>query len=247
VRLVRAVASACLLLIALWPHVAKAYRPFDGTDADVAELHALELELGPVGYYRMGASHDFVTGGVLNFGFAERFELVLEGFDFAALDNATPRAPNRFTDTSVFVKSVLREGCLQEKLGPSIATEVGPLLPTVNDAKGFGGYAGGIVSTCLARSLIVHWNVEGQILRSTYDFDLFGGVILEPPASTYTVRPVAEFFLEHEFGGAQTYSGLVGAIWTVNAKVAVDAAMREALVGGQNVSEIRAGFTWVIP
>jgi hypothetical protein len=235
------------VLIAAWPSVASAYRPFDGTDGDVAEFHKLELEIQPVGYFRIGDSHDFVVGGVLNYGFAHGFELVAQGFDFAPLDGATPPSRNRFTDTGVFVKTVLRQGCLQEKNGPSLATEVGPLLPTVNDATGFGAYAGGIVSTCMGDSLIVHWNVETQILRATYDFDLFVGAILEPPPSKYVVRPVVELFVERDFGGIQTYSGLVGAIWTVGTKLALDAAMREALIGGQNVSELRAGFTWIVP
>jgi hypothetical protein len=240
-------AAAIVVLIAASPRAARAYRPFDGTDADVAELHTLELEIGPIGYFRMGSVHDLVTGGVVNYGFARRFELVVQGFDFAGLDGATSTAPYKLTDTGVFVKAVLREGCLQDKSGPSVATEVGPLLPTVNGANGLGAYAGGIISTCVSRSLIVHWNVEAQILRSTYDLDLFAGAILEPPPSRHVVRPVVELFIERDFGGAQTYSGLVGAIWTVDSKLALDAAMREALIGGQNVSEIRTGFTWVIP
>jgi hypothetical protein len=77
--------------------------------------------------------------------------------------------------------------------------------------------------------------------------DLFGGAILEPPPSKYVVRPVAEVFVEHDFGGIQTYSGLVGAIWRASEKLAFDVAIREAVVSGQNVSEVRAGFSWAIP
>jgi hypothetical protein len=224
---------------------ARAYRPFDGTDADVAELHEVEIELGPVGYYRAGNTHFFVTGGVLNFGLAPRVELVLQGFDYVPLDTAS--GLNQFSDTGFFVKSVWREGCLQGKGGPSFATEIGPLLPTVHGSTGFGAYVGGIVSTCLGDSLIVHWNAEFQIARQTHDLDLFGGTILEPPPSKYVVRPVAEVFVEHDFGGIQTYSGLVGAIWRASEKLAFDVAIREAVVSGQNVSEVRAGFSWAIP
>jgi hypothetical protein len=225
---------------------AKAYRPFDGTDADVAELHELEIEIGPVGYYRQRSTHDFVSGGVLNFGFLPGFELVLQGLDYYPLDSGTT-TPNKFTDTGVFVKHVWRDGCLQQKEGPSIATEIGPLLPTVHDGSGFGAYVGGILSTCLGESLIIHWNAEAQILRTTYDLDLFGGAILEPPPSKYVVRPVVEVFVEHDFGGIQTYSGLVGVIWRVSEKLALDAAFREAILAGQNVSEVRAGFSCAIP
>jgi hypothetical protein len=243
---VRVRASAVGVLLFVFPLSASAYRPFDGTDADVAELHELELEFGPIGYYRLGKSHDFVSGGVLNFGFYRGFELVLQGFDFFPLD-ANTTARNKFTDTGVFVKTVWRNGCLQEEGGPSFATEVGPLLPTVHDGSGFGAYVGAILSTCVGDSLIVHWNAEAQILRTTYDLDLFAGAIFEPPPSKYVVRPVVELFVEHDFGGIQTYSALAGAIWRVNEKLALDAAIREAAIAGQPVSEVRAGFSWAIP
>jgi hypothetical protein len=44
------VARRLLLAVALaaaWPRGARGYRPFDGTDAAVAERGAVELELGP--------------------------------------------------------------------------------------------------------------------------------------------------------------------------------------------------------
>jgi hypothetical protein len=234
------------LVLLLWPRGASAYRPFDGTDADVAGLYELELEMGPVGYYRQGKLHDFVSGGVINFGWANRFELVLQGFDYLPLD-AGSLAPNKFTDTGVFVKYIWRNGCLQEKEGPSFATETGMLLPTVHDARGFGAYAGGILTTCVGESLVIHWNAEVQILRASYDLDLFAGAIVEPPSSKNLVRPVAEVFVEHDFGGMQTYSALVGAIGRASEKLSLDVAIREALIGGQNASEIRAGFSWTIP
>ncbi len=44
--------SACVLalLIVFASNDARAYRPFDGTDADVAAKGELELEIGPLGY-----------------------------------------------------------------------------------------------------------------------------------------------------------------------------------------------------
>ena len=138
------------------------------------------------------------------------------------------------------MKTVWRQGCLQDKDGPSFATEAGPL--TINDTKGFGAYVGGIVSTCPDEALIIHQNAEVQILPQTFDLDLYGGAILEPPPSKYVIRPVAEFFVEHNFGGIQTYSALVGGIWQLSDKLALDAAIREALIAGKNVSEVRAGL-----
>jgi hypothetical protein len=245
VRAVRAAGVVVMGVVCLWASSASAYRPFDGTDADVAELHEWEFEMQSVGYYRAGGSQYFEPGGVLNYGLLPRVELVLQGFAFVPIEAGS--GPNRFTETGLFAKIVWREGCLQEKEGASFATETGPLLPTINDTKGFGAYAGGILSTCFGEALIVHWNAEVQILPQTYNLDLFGGAILEPTPSKYVVRPVAEVFVEHDFGGIQTYSGLVGGIWRVSEKLALDLAVRKALISGESVTEVRAGFSLAIP
>ncbi len=245
VRAVRAVWLFVFGVVCVWPSSASAYRPFDGTDADVAQTHEWEFEMQSVGYYRSEGSEYFVPGGVLNYGLFPRVELVLQAFAFVR--TVSGAGPNRFTDTGLFAKIVWREGCLQEKEGLSFATETGPLLPTINDTKGFGAYAGGILSTCFGEALIAHWNAEAQIRPQAYNLDLFGGVILEPPPSKYVVRPVVEVFVEHDFGGIQTYSGLVGGIWRVTEKLALDVAVREALTAGQSVTEVRAGFSLAVP
>jgi hypothetical protein len=242
---VRLSAGAVGVLLLPWPVEAAAYRPFDGTDADVAELHELELEREPVAYLGTGGGHYLVSGGVLNYGLLPRVELVLQGFNFAPLDPQS--GPDRFTETAAFAKVVLREGCLQGGTGPSFAAEAGPLLPTVNDARGFGAHAAGILSTCLGDALIVHWNLQVELLPGTFDPDVFAGAILEPPPPKYVVRPVAELYVERTFPGPQRYSALAGGIWQVSAKIALDAALRQALVDGRSESEVRAGFTLVIP
>jgi hypothetical protein len=224
-----------------WTPDARAYRPFDGTDADVAAVGEWEFEMQTIGYYRAGSSRYFDPGGVVNYGVMPRVELVLQGFDFVPYD--TLSGPNKLTDTALFAKTVWREGCLQRRDGPSFATEVGPLLPSINGPKGFGGYAGAILSTCIDETLVIHWNIEVQILPETYDLDLFGGAILEPPPHLHAVRPVAELFTERDFGGVQTYSLLAGAVWQVDEHLALDLAARGAVVNGQTVNELRAGFS----
>jgi hypothetical protein len=59
----------------------------------------------------------------------------------------------------------------------------------------------------------------------------------------FVVRPVAEPFVERDFGGVQTYSVLAGAIWRVTKNLARDVAVRDAVINRQNVSELRAGFS----
>src|SRR2546429_3872977 len=80
-RWVRGVAALPLtLLLACWCSAAQAYRPFDGTDAAVAETGEVEIELGPVGYLRDGADRTlFAPNARINYGFTPGWEAVLEG------------------------------------------------------------------------------------------------------------------------------------------------------------------------
>ncbi len=63
-----------------WAPNAAAYRPFDSTDASVAEAGRLEVELGPLGYLAEGQEH-FLVAPILiaNLGLSRRWELVLQG------------------------------------------------------------------------------------------------------------------------------------------------------------------------
>jgi hypothetical protein len=51
-------------------------------------------------------------------------------------------------------------------------------------------------------------------------------------------------FYEREWGVAETASGLAGAIWQVNDKLAFDIALRDVRVNGHTVNELRAGVTF---
>jgi hypothetical protein len=50
------------------PRSARAYRPFDQTDAGVAETGDVELELGPVGYLHDPTGSTYIPGIILNYG-----------------------------------------------------------------------------------------------------------------------------------------------------------------------------------
>src|ERR1700758_3209437 len=81
-RWLRTVALLVLVgSVAVTPwHPAWAYRPFNGTDAAVADPGEVEIELQPAGRLREGSSTTLVAPAtVLNFGFAERWEAVVEG------------------------------------------------------------------------------------------------------------------------------------------------------------------------
>src|SRR2546426_12619554 len=68
------------IFIISWPGHSLAYRPFDWTDAAVADIGELEIEFGPVGFRRTDTERTVIAPAyVLNYGFAKNWELVLEG------------------------------------------------------------------------------------------------------------------------------------------------------------------------
>jgi hypothetical protein len=236
------IAGAILLslLAAAWSHAAHAYRPFDGTDAAVTDPGVVEIELGPSQYLELGSTHLLVAPDVvLNYGIGERWELVLQSRLTDGLDTDSPGV--RLLGNGVFLKGVLREGSLQDKPGPSIATEFGLLLPPLGDEPGTGASFAAIVSQRWP-SLTVHLNAQAAMTRQQNP-DMAFSLIVEG-SHDWTIRPVAELFYEREFRGSEAGSLLVGAIWQVRDNVAFDVGLRAGWIDGQPLREIRAGVTF---
>jgi hypothetical protein len=172
---------------------------------------------------------------VFNFGLSEDWEAVLEGQEQTPL---SPQGPTSLTAAGAFLKHALIPGSLQDKTGPSVATEFGVLLPDNMGDSGVGASLAGIVSQRWDWGTI-HVNGEAAPTRD-HHADLFVGAILEGP-SKWTVRLVAELFYEKAFGEEETVSGLVGLIWQVSDKLSFDVAFRHALTNSHPVNEVRAG------
>ncbi len=224
----------------IWCGDAAAFRPFDGTDAAVVEPNKIEVELGPVEYVREADERRLTAPNVrLNYGFAERWEAVLEGQTAHGLSAAARRASQ--IENGFFLKGVLREGGLQDKSGPSIATEFGVLLPGINDQHGTGGSVAGIISQRW-EALTLHLNAAAAVTRQQHA-DLFLSAIAEGPHD-WQVRPVAEVVYERDFGRLETKSALIGAIWQVRDDLAVDVGLRGGRVNDHTLAEIRAGLTF---
>jgi hypothetical protein len=237
-----AAASLLVLGVSACIRPAFAYRPFDGTDAAVAEPGELEVELQPAGVRRDGSTKTLVgPWTVLNFGLNDGWEAVFEGRGETPLASS---GPTGFTQGGAFLKHVVVPGSLQDKTGPSVATEFGVLLPDSTGDSSVGASWAGIVSQRWDWGT-VNFNVETALTRD-HHADVFIGTILEGP-SKWKVRPVAEVFYEKEFGQEETVSGLVGLIWQANDKLSFDVAYRYAVTNGHPVNEIRAGLTFGFP
>jgi hypothetical protein len=234
--------SVIALSLTAWSAPASAYRPFDGTDAAVAAPGELEIELQPAGRLRDSAATSLIAPAtVFNYGLSEGWEAVLEGQGQTPL---SPSGPTSLTAAGAFLKHVLQPGSLQDKTGPSIATEFGVLLPDSTGSSGVGARLAGIVSQRWDWGTI-HLNAETALTRD-HRADLFLGGIIEGP-SKWSIRPVAEFFYENEFGRSETISGLVGLIWRVRDDLSFDVGLRHALTNGHPVNEVRAGLTFGFP
>lgn len=219
-----------------WLPSALAYRPFDSTDPAVADVGNFEIELSPLSFRHDGGGATWIAPQLrLNYGFAQDWEVVLEG------QSEYPRhEPGSVVENALSLKSVLREGSLQDKPGPSLATELSLLLPGINSESGVGAAITGIVGQKWDWGAI-HFNVAAELSRD-HRAGVFLGTIVEGPGD-WKVRPVAEVVYQREFGLGEEVAGLIGFIWQVKDALAFDFAVRQASVAGKPETEIRAGIT----
>ena len=233
---------AIVIFAAGWAPPAAAYRPFDGTDAAVADVGEVEIELQPAGLSRENSQNTLIAPFIVyNYGFAERWELVVQG---QAETPLTTTDPTSLTNAGIFLKYVLQPGVLQDKSGPSIATEFGPLLPGINGEPGMGFSWAGIMTQRWDWGTI-NYNVETNLTRD-HHAELFLDAIIEGPFK-WPIRPVAEIFYDNAFGVAQEISGLIGAIWQIRDNLSFDVGLRHALINGRPLNELRAGVTFGFP
>jgi hypothetical protein len=233
----RSLALALLAGMSVWPAPVLAYRPFDSTDAAVADKGAFEVELSPLRYRHDDDGTAWITPSTrLNYGFAEDWEVVLEG-----QAEHFSRMRSRLTEAALSVKSVVQEGSLQEKSGWSFASEGSILLPGINAEDGAGFEWTGIASRRWDWGM-VHFNVAPELTRDRR-LGIFTGVILEGP-DDWPVRPVAEVNYQREFSTTEETSILVGAIWKVREHLAFDLGFRHAWVNRRPDEQVRAGLTF---
>jgi hypothetical protein len=219
------------------PQSALAYRPFDSTDPDVAKKGDVEIEASPLSYRNGDMERTWIIPQLrLNYGFAENWEVVLEG-----QGEQSKGERGRLVGNALSVKTILKEGSLQEKDGASIALETSLLLPGINDENGAGVEITGIVGQKFSWGA-VHVNLAGALTRDHHG-EIFFGTILEGP-DKWPVRPVAEFVYERAGGRHEETALLGGAIWEVKDGLAFDAAIRFARNDGRPETEIRAGITF---
>jgi hypothetical protein len=226
-----------LLGCVIWPASAWAYRPFDSTDAAVADLGDVEVELSPAGFRHGDAGPTWISPAArLNYGFAQDWEVVLEG-----QSEHPEHERSALVENALSLKTVLREGSLQDKSGLSLATEGAVLLPGINDQSGAGLGLTGIAGQRWEWGSL-HVNLGASRNRDGHG-EIFLGTILEGPAD-WAVRPAVEFVYDREFESMEKISLLAGLIWQASDKLAFDLGVRQARVNSRPETEVRAGLTF---
>ena len=233
--LATAVALACLA------SSAHAYRPFDGTDAAVAEEGVFELEAGAGRTHIGNVYSQALPSLVFNYGLPHDTEIVLEGQFNHQVGAAVDGPRNSLGDTQFSVKHVFVKGSLQDGTGPSVASECAVLLPEVHGSSGSGGECAAIVSNKWD-ALSLHLNM-GLGRTREHDWARTVSLIAEGPEK-WVVRPVAEVLAERDSNGARLNSTLVGAIYQHGDDLAIDLAFRRARSSDGNFNEVRVGLTW---
>ena len=219
---------------------AYAYRPFDGTDAAIADPKELEFEFQPAGLLIESSQRSLVAPALIaNLGVVESWEMVGQGQVEVPISGGS----TRITEDAILAKHIMRPGSFQEKSGPSMAIEFGALLPERHGDAHLGAVSDFILSES-TRWGAFHVNVQPGLATDAH-FDLFLDLILEGPHS-WTVRPAAELFLDRHYDASETRSALIGAIWQVREKLAVDVGVRRADMDAGAITELRAGVTFSV-
>ncbi|TMB34679.1 MAG: hypothetical protein E6J58_18185 [Deltaproteobacteria bacterium] len=164
-----------------------AYRPFDGTDGDVADVGEFELEMGPAHFLSSPEGRYIVAPAtVLNLGVARGLELVVDFKDFVGLQSVAGQPRMRLLDTDIFLKGILRRGTLQGESGVSIALEAGPLLPELGGTRGLGAQAN-LITSYRWEALSLHLNTSAALTRD-HQLDGFVWARFTPITNSGTTR-----------------------------------------------------------
>jgi hypothetical protein len=146
----------------------------------------------------------------------------------------------------LFVKTVVRDGVLQDRSGASVAIEAGVLLPSTAAGERRAGFAGLAIVSVTAGPVLIHVNGGGGVSREAPSAFPIWGVIGELPI-TETLRVAGEIngeSVENDVAGA---SALLGTIWDVPGHpLTVDAGVRCGLTSAADDWAVTLGFTYAL-
>ena len=234
--------SVALVLAAVLfaPGPALAYRPFDGTDADVAEAKTVEVEVAPAEVLSQEGSHAFRAPSLaLSFGLGGGYELGLDGANVVT-PHPEPGEPRmQFIDAAVALKKLVRGGTLQEKHGPSVATEFELEFPGRGQSH-LGSELRGILSTAGPPGVV---HLQAALERTPEGLNTATGGFIIESAERNGLHAAAELGIEAERAGLPTESALLALVFVAHEGLMLDLGVDFSRSGDEHATELRAGFT----
>jgi hypothetical protein len=234
--------AICLLgtICCFFARSAAAYRPFNSTDAAVADSGKSEVELGADYMNNRDGNTVAVPSLRYNYGFAPRWEATLEG----SLQVFDPASRNgvQLLASQFDIKGVLLEGPLQHAAHPiSLGVELSALLPETHSDSGLGG-EGILLAGFRTGKFTWHLNAGGGIERRTLEPLGIWGVIVEHPLND-SLRLALEVNGESGRATPANNSTLLGILWE-HRGVTYDAGFRYGLTKAAPKYTFTAGLTF---
>lgn len=216
-----------------------AYRPYDSTDADVADDDEVEIEFG---WQETDFDRESANGGrvVFNLGIGRDREMVIEG-GWVHMRSSSGDSSSAIEGVGAFLKQIHRRGSLQGESGFSLASECGFRLPTRSEEIGAGGECL-LVASHEISALAIHINA-GLAYETDHRWSRSVGLIIEG-AGARRLKPGIEVLHEQSEGSHSELWVLAGMTWAASDAYAFDFAHRWAIQPSTDSYEWRLGLTW---
>jgi hypothetical protein len=197
--------------------------------------------MGPVDWIGAGGDDLLAPTAVVNLGVAHDWELsVYAQPSWLIADDADRHFA--LLDDGLVLKRILRDGCLQDAPGPSVAVEVAALFPSTEPFDRFGARVTPVVSQNW-KGFTAHLSTSLFWTRLDQPA-IAGALIVEGPEIAAHLRPALEATTGWESGLGQGWSGLAALIWSPRDDLDLDLGFRLGRRLGTNARELRVGFTW---
>jgi hypothetical protein len=207
-----------------WAPTASAY-VLDANDARTVAPGGLELEFQPAGWYQTfgpeGERYLIAPSVMVYAGLADGWDLIVIGRGYVGLEGGD-QTRYSVTDNGVFTRLLVREGSYAgDDAGPSIAIQLGVILPSWRDEEGAGASAALLISQEWTQ-LDLHLNVQVDRRRSGRP-GVFATIALEGPLE-WPVHGIVEAYVDVEDGSREL--SVLGALsiapkdrWTIGGGV----------------------------
>ncbi len=216
------------------------YRPFVSTDASVAEPNKLQMELGFFRFLHDKKNSLDVPSLRASYGITKNWQVAAES-DIQVYKEGKDRN-FEIIAPAISTTTILREGILQGKEGPSFAAEFDVLLPSTSKGERNTGLSGVGIMSYKFSDVLFHINAGMELDRVNFKSKALWGIIMEYPFEG-KLRIVSEINGTAQHDEPPQNFGLIGFIWSVG-KADFDFGFRKGLSDSASDVELTSGVTF---